>query len=217
LDFDTVNHATNQFDVTTVNNIQVALDDDGNATVGVVGMDCAPGTSVVEADLEVAPFLTALTTLVVSPPVVTPEGLTGFPQIGGVAHEVETGDTSVSGDSDVYAVFYVETNPVYAEQQVEISSPQLEASCLTGWVWIPGNPNGIGVNGSIPSPSTFGKGFDINGFSASTILDDDGNAVFMFKGTSCAAATSEVIADVLAGTHPTYVTQWTTDPPAPTI
>jgi hypothetical protein len=39
----------------------------------------------------------------------------------------------------------------------------------------------------------------------------------MFKGTSCAAATSAVIADVLAGTHPTYVTQWTTDPPAPTI
>src|SRR5476651_2265709 len=43
------------------------LDDDGNATIIVDGSDCAPGTSVVEADLEVAPFLTALTTLVALP------------------------------------------------------------------------------------------------------------------------------------------------------
>ena len=215
LDFDTVNFATAQFDVTSPDNIAVALDDDGNATVGLKGTDCAPGSSVIEADLEVAPFDTALTTLVAAPPAVTPEGVTGYPQISGSAQEVETGDTSTSGDSDVYAVFYVETNPVYAEQEVEIESPQLEASCLTGWVWIPGNPHGVGVGAG--SGSVFGKGFDINGFSASTILDDDGNAVFMFKGTSCAATSSEVIADVLAGSHPTYVTQWTTDPPAPTI
>ena len=217
LDFDTVNHASGQFDPPTENNLQVALDDDGNVTVGVTGTDCAPGTSVVEADLEVAPFYTALTTLLVQPPAVTPEGLSVYPQIAGVAQEVETGDTSVSGDSDVYAVFYVETNPVYAEQQVEISSPQLEASCITGWSWTPGNPDGIGVNGATPSPATFGAGFDINGFSASTIIDDDGNAVFAFRGTSCAASTFEVIADVLAGSHPTYVATWTTDPPAPTI
>jgi hypothetical protein len=217
LDFDTVNFATNQFDVTSPNNIEVALDDDGNVTVGMKGIDCAPGTDVVEADLDVAPFLTALTTLTVNPPVVTPEGLTGYPQTAGQAEEVETGDTSTSGDSDVYAVFYVETSPVYAEQLVEIESPQLEASCLTGWVWIPGNQDGVGPGGETGSGSVFGKGFDINGFSAATILDDDGNAVFMFKGTSCAASNSEVIADVLAGSHPTYVTSWTTEPPAPTI
>ena len=54
--------------------ITAVLDDDGNATVVVDGIDCAPGTDVIEADLEVAPFLTALTTLVVNPPAVTPVG-----------------------------------------------------------------------------------------------------------------------------------------------
>jgi hypothetical protein len=208
LDFDTVAETAGQFDVTNVNNIQVALDDDGNVTVGLKGIDCAPGSSVVSADLESAPYLTALTTLVAEPPAVTTSGVFGHPETAGVAQEVETGDSPQSGDSDVYAVFYVETSPVYAEQQVEIDSLQLEASCGRGWVWIPGNGG----------TSVFGKGFDIlNASFAITTLDDDGNAVFMFKGQSCAASTSEVIADVLAGSHPTYVTTWTTNPPAPTI
>jgi hypothetical protein len=198
------------------NRIDAVLDDDGNATVVVEGWDCAPGTSVVEADLEVAPFYTALTTLVALPPAVTPVGVTGYPQIGGVASEVETGDTSTSGDSNVYAVFYVETNPVYAEQQVEISSSQLEGRCIRGWRWEPGNPHGIGVTNVTPSGDINGVGVNI-GEKANTILDDDGNATFTFKGTSCAAGPSQVIADVLAGNHQTYVTTFTVLPPAPTI
>jgi hypothetical protein len=182
-------------------NIGTYLDDDGNATVVVDALDCAPGTSVVEADLEVAPFLTALTTLVALPPAVTPEGLTGYPN-----NEVETGDTSVSGDSDVYAVFYVETSPVYAEQQVEISAAQLEARCLIGWIWEAGN------NGQDIGPFT-----GVNpGPEVHTTLDDDGNAIFVFKGASCAAGDSQVIADVLAGSHPTYTFNYTVDPPAVT-
>jgi hypothetical protein len=186
--------------------IDAVLDDDGNVTVTVDGQDCAPGTSVVEADLEVAPFLTALTTLVALPPAVTPEGVTGYPQIAGVAQEVETGDTSMSGDSDIYAVFYVETSPVYAEQTVELNSTQLESRCIGGWTWDWGNaglhkrPVGVGITGPV-----------------TTVIDDDGNAVFIFEGASCAAGTSQVIADVMAGTHPTYVTNFTVDPPAPTI
>ncbi len=207
LDFDTVNFATAQFDVTSPDNIEVALDDDGNATVGLKGIGCAPGSSLIEADLEKAPYLTATTVLVAQPPVVTPAGLTGYPQSNGVAQEVETGNSPTSGNSDVYAVFYVETDPVYAESTVDITSIQLESSCGLGWVWIPGNGG----------TSQFGKGFDTDSFVASTLLDDDGNAVFMFKGTSCAATTSEVVADVEAGTHPTYVTTWTTNPPVPTI
>jgi len=195
--------------------IDAVLDNDGNATVVVEGWDCAPGTSVVEADLEVAPFYTALTTLVALPPAVTPEGVTGYPQIAGTAQEVETGDTSMSGDSNVYAVFYVETNPVYAEQTVEISSSQLEGRCILGWRWEPGNPTGIGV-GPGYSGDLWGQGVN-TGTRPSTTLDDDGNATFTFKGTSCASGPSQVIADVLAGTHQTYVTTFTVDPPAPTI
>ena len=195
--------------------IDAVLDDDGNATVIMEGTDCAPGTSVVEADLEVAPFYTALATLTALPPGVTPEGLTGYPQSNGSAQEVETGDTSTSGDSNVYAVFYVETNPVYAEQTVEISSSQLEGRCIEGWRWEAGNLNGVGVGPGVVSPE-YGTGVNTE-TKASTVLDDDGNAVFIFKGTSCAAGPSEVIADVLAGTHQTYTTMFTVNPPAPTI
>ena len=49
------------------------------------------------------------------------------------------------------------------------------------------------------------------------ILDDDGNATFVFKGSSCAAGPSAVIADVQAGSHPTYVTTFTVAPPAVTL
>jgi hypothetical protein len=193
-------------------NITVVLDDDGNATVVVDATNCAPGTSVIEADLAVAPYLTALTTLTASPPVVTAPGVTGVPN-----DEVETGDTTgglhgPSGNSDVYAVFYVEDSPVYAEQNVIIASAQLEARCGEGWEWLAGN-----------NPPDH-EGFVINrdggvntGDPVETTLDDDGNAVFVFKGISCAAGDSQVIADVLAGTHDTFTFDYTIDPPAPTI
>jgi len=197
--------------VRTTNHISVILDDDGNATVIVDALDCAPGTSVVEADLEVAPFLTALTVLTANPPAVTAEGVSGFPQTAGVAQEVETGDTSTSGDSDIYAVFYVETSPVYAEQTVEIGSSQLEGRCLRGWRWEAGNLAGVGVGPGVNSPVT-GTGVNTSN-KVSTILDDDGNAVFVFKGVSCASGPSAVIADVLAGSHPTYTTTFTVLPP----
>jgi hypothetical protein len=182
--------------------IQAVLDDDGNATVLVVGYGCAPGSSVVEADLMTAPYYTALATLTASPPVVTPTGLTGYPTTSGTVTtgEVETGDTTASGNSDVIAIFYVETSPVFAEQQAEISSNQLQDRCGDGSSWFLITPTGI-----VAPPGN------------QTALDDDGNAVFVFLGASCAAGTSEVTADVEAGTHPTYTTTFTIDPPQPTI
>jgi hypothetical protein len=190
-------------------NVNLTLDNEGNATVTVVGEDCAPGTDLIEADVTTAPYYTATTELEVEPPAVTPEGVTGYPN-----PEVEVGDTNGPGNndignSDVFAVFYVETSPVYAEQPVEIGSGQLQASCGDGWVWISPNPSGLSQSGAGPNPNT--------NVEAQALLDDDGNAVFGFFGKSCAAGTSEVIADVEAGTHPTYVTTYTVDPPAVTI
>jgi hypothetical protein len=52
---------------------------------------------------------------------------------------------------------------------------------------------------------------------ATGVLDDDGNAAFVFYGESCAAGPSTVIADVLAGTHTTYTTVFNIVAPAPTI
>jgi hypothetical protein len=88
----------------------------------------------------------------------------------------------------------VETNPVYAEQPVEINSDQLIDRCGGGALFT--TPIGA------PTPTT---------------LDDDGNAVFLFFGSSCATGSSAVIADVEAGTHPTYTTSFTINPPQPTL
>ncbi|HTT86119.1 MAG TPA: hypothetical protein VMF60_02025, partial [Acidimicrobiales bacterium] len=114
------------------------------------------------------------------------------------------------------AVFFVEENPVYAEQTVEIGSAQLQDRCQGGWLWIPSNkgvpkaPGTIGWSGSVAS-------FINPGTTPSAVLDDDGNAAFVFNGSSCAAGPSTVVADVLAGTHDTFTTTFTVLPPAPTI
>jgi len=189
--------ASGTLSVPSPDSITVVLDDDGNAAVELSGSDCAPGSSVLEADLVKSPYYTATTTLVANPPVPTTAGVTGYPN-----PEVETGDTTTgpngpSGNSDVYAVFYVEESPVYAETPVEISSTQLEDRCGLGALWSAGN----GGTGSATG--------------ASTLLDDDGNAVFIFEGASCAAGDSTVIADVEGGTGDTFVTNYTVSPPAP--
>jgi hypothetical protein len=197
---------------TTDSPIEVTLDNDGNVTLVINGTDCAPGPDLIDASLVAAPYYTAITTLVAEPPNVTAPGVTVYPN-----PEVETGEDMTSVDdccgeceeeceeetidgSDVYAVFYVETNPVYAELPVQISDTQLEDSCGGGFDWYTGDYNEI-ITTSPPAET----------------LDNDGNAVFVFFGTSCAPTTSEVVADVDAGTHPTYTTTFTVLPPTPTI
>jgi len=137
--------------------------------------------------------------------------VTGYPTTSGTVSggEVETGDSTIPGyDSLVYGVFYVETDPVYAEQTVEISSPELQDRCGTGWSL-----------GSFTGDISYGRGstFESTNTTATAILDDDGNAVFIFVGASCAAGSSVVTADVEAGTHPTYTTTFNVLPPQPTI
>jgi hypothetical protein len=181
------------------------LDNDGNATFLLVGFYCAPGSNVIEASLTQAPYYTALTTLQINPPTVTAPGVTGFPN-----PEVEIGDASgFAAQSTVFGVFYVETDPVYSGQTVEIDSSQLDASCGQFWAWGSFNAGGTAVSGIGPDHLVPGE--------ATTLLDDDGNAAFFFEGESCAAGTWDVIADVNAGTHPTYVTTFTVLPPTPTI
>src|ERR1700691_4477348 len=115
----------------------VALDDDGNATVWVEGLDCAPGPNLIEADLNAAPYTTATATLTALPPATTPE-----PTISGAPNpEVQTGDgTAANPESQVYATFLIEENPVYAEQTVEVEANQLFSRCLTA-AWNVGGPN----------------------------------------------------------------------------
>ncbi len=180
---------------TSPNSITVILDSDGNADLTVDAVNCAPGSAIVEADLVAAPYYTATATLKIAPPGVMKPGLTVDPN-----PEVETGQTPATGESDVYAVFTVSANPVYAGQQVEISSAQLDDRCGQGWRWEPNG--GAAVSGVPPAMG-----------DAISTLDDDGNAAFVFKGASCASGPSTIIADVLAGSHPTYTTTFKIKPP----
>jgi uncharacterized repeat protein (TIGR01451 family) len=197
--FETLQGGSTLAPTTSPDAISVLLDDDGNVTVVVDGDNCAPGTDLIEADMVKAPYLTATATLVVDPPhTATTFGLSAAP-----ANEVETGDSPTTGESDVYTVFQVSSDPVYAEQPVEITSPELENRCNLGWRWEPGSGNAVNQT----SGTTVATG----------TLDDDGNATFVFKGESCAPGTSTVTATVEAGTDPTYTTTYTIDPPALTL
>jgi hypothetical protein len=179
----------------------VLLDNDGNATVQVIGRDCAPGANLIEADLEAAPYTTATATLTALPPAVTK-----FPTITGAPNpEVETGDNAPgNAESQVYVNFLIEENPVYAEQIVDVTSAQLTDRCepgRTAWFSEPG------VGGGDAELGTTG---------VTAVLDNDGNADVTFEGISCAAGDSLVDAELVGGTHDTFTTTFTISPPAVT-
>jgi hypothetical protein len=203
--------------VTANAQVSLVLDSEGNASAVVSGVDCAPGTDIFDASLTTPPTTSVLATLTVEAPVATTPGVTANP-----ATEVETGNTPASGDSDVYAVFYVEGDPVWAEQEAEISDTQLESSCRGGWIWEPGNQTlaGGATSGNISGdPNNAPPGLQTtSGDEPFTTIDDDGNSVFVFMGISCAAsaAGSFAIADVafnLPGNHPTYTGTFVVKPP----
>jgi hypothetical protein len=207
---------------TSINVITVTADNDGNATVVLTAQNCAPGVSLIVADLNAPPFYTATTKLTVQPPQVTAPGVRGFPP-----NEVQTGDGGTGqgafGESDVYIVFYVETNPIWAEQIVSLTSDQLTARCGLGYRFeisdgTPAPPlsttTGPSFN-AVPNPPTIFSP-PITGIIVKNTLDNDGNAVFIFKGASCAAGKSTVIADV-QNNGQTYQTTYNILPPMVTI
>jgi hypothetical protein len=196
----------------------VTLDNDGNATVEVQGEDCAPGTDQVEIDQSKAPYYTIVPAPVItlSPPtqsyctaVGVPAGCTaamvGVPTITAYPNpEVETGDGG-TGDaaSQVYVNFFLEENPVYAEQQVDVESAELTERCLSPSKWTASH--GDTYLGGILEP---------NGVSVE--LDNDGNADATFEGLSCAPGPSTVTADLVGGTGDTFTTIFTISAPAVT-
>jgi hypothetical protein len=217
--YETLLNASPLHPAESANATTVPLDNDGNATVVVTGVNCSPGTALLVADLNAPPFATAVTRLVVRPPQVTPAGIHGFP-----VNEVETGDGGAGmgafGASDVYAVFYIETNPVFAEQTVLIGSNELTARCGLGYRWE--TSSGALATGFAGPPSANGPfprsvtDVVVSNPGPTGGIDNDGNAVFIFKGSSCAAGRSTVIAEIL-NNGPTYGTLYVILPPAITI
>jgi len=195
ISFETLQRGSPKAPVVRLDSIPVVLDSDGNVTVVLNGVNCQPGRYAIDAKLKASKAIAATTTLVIDPPQVTyPDQVVGFP-----ANEVETGNTPQSGNSDVYTVFLVETSPKYAERTATISSAQLLKACGQGSRW---ESNGPG------SPY-------VNDESARAIIDDDGNAEFVFKGASCRAGAWTVSVEV-ARTSTTYTTTYDIDPPAVT-
>jgi hypothetical protein len=162
----------------------IRLDDDGNATVIVVGgPSCAASWDLIEADLTVAPYTTATTRVQIAPPADTEPGVQALP-----GSEVEDATTS-----SVATIFYVEFPSVYAEQKVEISDAELYDSCAGGIAWI------------LPNTTTLD-----NGPSVTTTLDDNGNAfVIALAGPSCAPGNTLVEADLVGPPYTTLTTQFT--------
>ena len=109
--------------------IQVTLDGDGNAAVMVSGSSVPPDP-MLEADLAATPFYSALTKSTSCRPR-TPSRCCRYP-----SDEIITGNTTASGESDMYAVFYVEAPSVYAEQYVEIQANELVDRCGEGSYWV---------------------------------------------------------------------------------
>jgi hypothetical protein len=187
--------------------ITLTLDNDGNAMATVAGFNCAPGSALIDASLDAPPFATATTKLVMLPPQVTAPGLHVFPN-----PEVEVGDGGpaapgavVNAPSEAEFMFYVETNPVYAEQSASITSDQFTERCGAGGFW------------SAPTATTFPTWTaPANGLIQAGTIDNDGNVVFEAVGASCAAGKSTVIAEI-GGGGPTYSAQATILPPAVTV
>ena len=102
-----------------------------------------------------------------------------------------------TGDSDVYGVFSVATDPVYAKQTVEIVAG-LANRCGLGATW-------------------FSNDGSFTGSTAVAALDDDGNASFTLLGASCAPGPLQVTVLVEAGDGPSTTLTFTIDPPAPEI
>jgi hypothetical protein len=65
-----------------------------------------------------------------------------------------------------------------------------------------------------PGAGNGGNGTTTGGY---TTLDNDGNAVFIFEGISCAPGPSTVVGDLVEGTHDTYSTIFTITAPEPTV
>lgn len=102
-----------------------------------------------------------------------------------------------TGASDVYAVFSVAADPVYAEQTVEIVAG-LANRCGLGATW-------------------FTNKGSFTGSTANAAIDDDGNANFTFLGASCASGPVQVTVLVESGSEPSSTTTFIIDPPAPQI
>lgn len=181
----------------------VQLDNDGNATVALIGgPSCAAGESLISAHMEAAPYTTATSAFQVL-----------APQDGNAGLSV-TPETKVAGETygDVATIVQVSFPPVFAEQRVLVNASQLYSRCRRAprlvWVTMGEEP---GQGGSAAEPLARPE------VEETTVrLDDDGNAfALLLGGGSCASGTSLIEASLERAPYTTYTAGFTVEPPAP--
>ena len=189
--------------VTTGPGVSVQLDNDGNATVALIGgPSCAAGESLVSAHMEAAPYTTATTAFVVLAP---QDGSTGIR----ISPEAK-----VEGETygDVATIVQVAFAPAYAGQTVLLNASQLYSRCRLAprlvWVTMGEEP---GPGGSAAEP-LLRPGIE----EAAVRLDDDGNAfALLLGGGSCAAGSSLIEASLEKAPYTSFTSDFTIEPPVP--
>jgi len=178
--------------------VETTLDNDGNATVVVLGgPSCAAGESLISAHLTEAPYTTVTTGFTVLPPRPTTPGV------------IVSEPTKIEGEeySDVATIVQVEFPPVFAEEYVNVDFSQLKSRCK------------YGKGTEVITMSDKGYPNVVRGEEDETLkLDNDGNAFMILIGNaSCAAGTSLIEASLEAAPYTTYTGEFTVEPPVPTF
>jgi hypothetical protein len=168
----------------TGESFDVTLDDDGNAEAVVWGgPSCGATSALVEASLDTAPYVTAVTIVDIKPPTDTPPGLTIWP-----AQQIEDSVTS-----SVATIFYAEYPSAFSEDPVEFSDAQLFDRCAGGITWVGADEKILG-----------------HGKSVVTDLDNNGNAfVVAVAGPSCASGETLGTIDLVDAPYTTYANIFT--------
>ncbi len=189
---------SNSWGFTKGSSVETTLDNDGNATVVVLGgPSCAAGESLISAHLTEAPYTTVTTGFTVLPPRPTTPGVFATPA------------TKVEGEeySDVATIVQVEFPPVFAEEYVNVDFSQLYSRCKYG------NHTEVITMSEKGYPHT-----ETGGESEQLKLDNDGNAFMILIGNaSCASGTTLIEASLEEAPYTTYTTNFTIEPPVPTF
>lgn len=181
---------------------QAELDDDGNATVAIIGgPSCAAGGgALVAVDLDAGTHPTTVTEVTIEPPHVTPEGVFLFPNFGG---KIGSGAIESSTNSSLLGLAFIEFPPELAEDKISINDRQLFAKCSVG-----------------SKIRWFNEGAEkvAEGPEAIAQLDDDGNAFVVFEaGESCQAGDTLFEVSLVEAPYTTLTEEFNVLPPQPTF
>jgi len=194
-------YVPNPFRTGTGRGISLELDADGNATVALIaGAGCMAGENLVTAHMEEEPFESFTTPFTVLPPETTKPGVYArVPTMDTKGDGFQVEDAFSSGAVTIVEAEFAEGS----EKFVHIGSEELYRRCR-----VAPHLRWIRMNGEIVEAP------EITGVQ----LDNDGNGFVLAVGDeSCAPGASLIEADLESKPFTTFTTNFTIEPPRPTI